>query len=731
MSDQQESFLKELTRRRVVRVALLYFAVAWTATEVLSFLFEAIPVFPAWSKTLVALLFVLGFPVAMFLAWRFDIGPGGIKRTESASTRGKLTVAVSLVLLVASTAGLFYLIYPQVRDQVAGAPFNPPENSIAVMSFLNMGSNPENEYFSQGVPDTILHKLANLKDLIVVSRTSSFAFSEGSIDAATIGRELNVRYLLEGSVQRVGDDLRIITQLISTPDATHVWSLDQRLVLDDIFSVQDEIALEITNALRLTLQDEERERLLANGTNSVPAYLQYLRGNFAQQSRAAERVNDAIGHFTKALEFDPGYARAYVGLARSYEYLGRYGSIDKEEALALARQNIETALEHDGELGEAYAFLALVGREYPSSEPNQALIEKAMALSPNDPGVLRAYSFAICSNVEDVACAEKRAEVLQMAIRRSPDDANLYFDMAWVMMSLGRTDVVPLYFAEAVRRNPDMSTGYNRLGRWLSGIGNDVIRAVSCTREAVARDPTSAFPKGQLASIYIDLGLDKLAEQVLSEANDPHGVWDDFVPFMWLKLHVYRGEHDEALKIAEKYYKKIAQGAQLEMTADLLIDEASKNGNFTKIIKHLERTIGPGGKVDSLSEIAAGVALVRILELSGGTDRANELKAGISEFMPEHLARSAAYGPTMGSTSAQIHLWQNDVDGALTELESMPGVYARNAWYIARSPAFENLHGNPRFEAVVDAFQAQVDSDREKLGDNLPSCVTNQRSKLN
>jgi hypothetical protein len=139
----QESFIRELTRRRVVQVALLYFAIAWTATEVLSFLFESIPVFPIWSKTLVALLFVLGFPVAVFLAWRFDIGPGGIRRTESTSTRGKLTVAVSLVLLVASTAGLFYLIYPQVRDQtssVAGALFNPPENSIAVMSFLKRPS---------------------------------------------------------------------------------------------------------------------------------------------------------------------------------------------------------------------------------------------------------------------------------------------------------------------------------------------------------------------------------------------------------------------------------------------------------------------------------------------------------------------------------------------------------------------------------------------------------------
>jgi TolB-like protein/Tfp pilus assembly protein PilF len=732
----QESFIRELTRRRVVQVALLYFAIAWTATEVLSFLFESIPVFPIWSKTLVAILFMLGFPVAMFLAWRFDIGPGGIRRTESSSTRGKLTVAVSLVLLVASTAGLFYLIYPQVRDQAssaAGAPFDPPENSIAVMSFLNMGNNPENEYFSQGVPDTILHKLANLKDLIVVARTSSFALSDGSMDAATIGRELNVHYLLEGSVQRVGDDLRIITQLINTPDATHVWSLDQRLVLDDIFAVQDEIALEITNALKLTLQDEERERLLAHGTESVPAYLEYLSGNFAQQSRVAERLNDALGNFSRALEFDPAYARAYVGLARTYELYARYGLMDRQEALSLARRNIERALEYDDKLGEAYALLAVVN---PGSRPgdiDQALIDKAMALSPNDPGVLQAYARSLCTTDDSPACFEKQADIMQQAIDRSPDNANFYFQKAWIMMSLGRLDEVPLNFAEAVRRNPDMSTAYNRLGRWLTGFGNEAVRGVSCLREAVSRDPTNPFPKGELASAYIDLGLDDLAEQVLGEVSDPRGNWDNFVPFMRLKLHAYRGEHDEALEVAKRYYKEFAAGSQLEISMDLLIDDASKDGDFTQLIEHLERQVGPSGEVDNIPEVAAAVYLIRIYEITGNSERANELKAMAPEVLSRRIATAPRFRPSFATMTAQMHLWQDEGDSALTELELIPGVYKRHAWYIARDPAFERLHGNPRFEAIVDAIQADFDSDREqilKLGDDLPPCVTNMRLSL-
>lgn len=523
----RKNLLQELTRRHVVQVALLYFAVAWTVTEVLSFLFGAIPVFPAWSKTLVAILFVLGFPVTMFLAWRFDIGPGGIKRTGATTARGKLTIAVSIVLLVASTAGLFYLIYPKVQDQtarVAGAPFDPTGNSFAVMSFQNIGGGTENEYFSQGVPDTILHRLANLKDLIVIARTSSFSFSDNSMDATTIGKELNVRYLLEGSVQRVGDELRITTQLINTPDGSHVWSLDRRLVLDDIFSLQDEVALEITSALKLTLRDEERKRLLAHGTDSVPAYLAYLRGNYAQQSRSLEQQKTALRHFEKAIQLDSTYARAYVGIAKSYGHMGSYGAIDRRESDMLYRQYLEEALRQDDKLGEAYAslyYLSLNSRD--ATEQGKKQLEMAMSLSPNDPHVLRAHARRLCLGGQDISCLEKKAAIQLEAIRRSPENANLDFDAAWTMMSLGRVDDVPTYFSEAVRRNPAMATGYTRLGRWYSELGNDRVRGVACLREAIARDPENAFPKAELASMYVDLGLDDLAEQVLDNASDPHG----------------------------------------------------------------------------------------------------------------------------------------------------------------------------------------------------------------
>ncbi|MDX1508228.1 MAG: hypothetical protein R3358_08105, partial [Woeseiaceae bacterium] len=414
-SEQQPGFFKELTQRRVVQAAAVYFAVAWTLTEVLSFLFGAIPVFPEWTRTIVALLFVTGFPVAMFLAWRFDLGKDGIRRTELRTTSGRLTVAAALVLLAGGTAGLFLLIYPSVQQQSAQRSddgFDPPDNSIAVMPFINVGDRPDNAIFAVGLPDTVLHKIANLRDLVVIARTSSFALADGGKDAAAIGRELNTRYLLEGSVQSFGNELRIIAQLVATPDASHVWSLDRRVIVDDIFEVQDEIAVEIADALRLSLREEDRRRLLENGTDSVAAYLEYLRGSYAQQSRSIGLLDDALQHFRAALDIDPGYAHAHVGIARTYVWLAVFGEIDEAESRRLAAEHLERAIELDDELGRAYALMAEL-QAHAGGGPDPDLLQRAIALNPNDPEVMRIQAINLCGLDADDACQQRVQTLLR------------------------------------------------------------------------------------------------------------------------------------------------------------------------------------------------------------------------------------------------------------------------------------------------------------------------------
>ncbi len=312
---------------------------------------------------------------------------------------------------------------------------------------------------------------------------------------------------------------------------------------------------------------------------------------------------------------------------------------------------------------------------------------------------------------------------------------------AWTMMSLGRVDDVTTYFSEAVRRNPAMTTGYTRLGRWYSGLGNDRVRGVACLREAIARDPENAFPKAELASIYVDLGLDDLAQQVLDKASDPHGAWDVILPFIRLKLHVYRNEQDQAREIAKQYFKQIGLGAQGEITMDVLIDGARQEGDFTQIVEYLELIIGPGDQpfdytnidVDSPLEYTAAFSLIRVHDLTGDTSRADAARAASTAFIQRQLLETPAMRPAFAHRLAQNILWQGEVDKALDVLEIIPSAYMRHAWYLSRVQGFQGLHGHPRFDAVVAAIESQMKADRNQLdvlGDNLPPCVTNMRANL-
>ena len=727
-------FLAELTQRRVVQAALVYFAIAWTVTEVISFLLNAIPLFPDWVTTVVAVLFVLGFPVAMFLAWRFDIDRHGVHRTEIGSRRGKVTIGIAIAMLAVSTAGLTWLIWPQVQDQAARqSAFNPPDNSIAVMPFINVGDDPDNAFFAVGLPDTVLHKIANLRDLIVIARTSSFALSEGDKDAASIGRELNAKYLLEGSVQSFGNEIRVIAQLIETPDASHVWSLDRRVIVDDIFDIQDEIALEIADALKVSLRDEDRERLLAHGTDSVPAYLEYLRGNYARQSRSMELFDDALRHYEAALELDQNYARAHLGIGETYFFMGAYGVVSKDEARRLQVEHVDRAIEIDPELGAAWAKRAQLQGDGDNADPE--LVQKAIALNPNDPDVLLLKASLECDYEDDRACLEQDIELLHDIIRRSPDDASLYLRLGFAHLFLGDTDGVLRSWSEAIRRNPNMTTAYTRYARALFAFGNDGVRGIACLNEAIANDPNNFFPKMELASIYIELGLNDMASRLLDEIGEAPGEFGTHLDAVRMKLHIRRGELQEATAIANALLDIKYEAFNVHTMHDVLYDDAVAMDELPLLQKRVEAVLqigeeGPDlSSLHSLTPTAQGhyaLALARIYRTEGKTAVAEALRDATADYLHTYTIHSDAQRAAFAIPLAQIHLWRGDVDAALGELELLPDEFVLNSWYVNYVDEFAALANNPRFEAVLQKIDARLKQDREAVlaaGDELPDCV--------
>lgn len=388
------SIIQELKRRHVLQTAAIYVAVAWAATEMLGFLLAALN-FPTWTVTIVAILFVLGFPVAMFLAWAFDVTTDGIQRTVPGSAKGKLTISVAILFLLTSTVGLFYLVYPQgpkAGSQSVAPVFDPPENSIAVLPFVNMSQDPDNEYFSDGIAEELLHKLARSDTLRVTARTSSFQFRDRTLDARIIGVELGVAKILEGSVRRSGSRVRITVQLINTKDGYHDWSETYDREVSDIFKIQEEIAESVRDELIVRMAVTSRGvagNAGASFARDLTAYDYYLRGRHALYRVAERDVHKSIELLKNAVNLDPRLARAWLTLAAAYSTLPSPPTRGVADDLVI--ESARKALEVDASLGEAHALIAGVEERRWHWRAAEVEFREALTLEPQNTGILRTY----------------------------------------------------------------------------------------------------------------------------------------------------------------------------------------------------------------------------------------------------------------------------------------------------------------------------------------------------
>jgi TolB-like protein/Tfp pilus assembly protein PilF len=355
------AFWAELKRRRVGKVAIAYGAIAWAVTESSSVVLPALRL-PDWTITFVVVFLMVGFPVAMILAWIFDVGPAGIERTEPLGSappamRRRVRVAYGLVVLVLM-GGLGYLLY----ERGLGKAFaSETRDSIAVLPFANLSGDPAQDYFSDGMSEELLNLLARVPGLQVAARTSSFAYKGKTADVREVGRELGVATVLEGSVRQSGVRVRITAQLIDTETGFHLWSETYDRELKDIFSVQDEISGAIVEQLKLELKPEQQAAVRRDKapTSNVEAYELYLQGRAAWKKRGKDNLLRAVELFQQAVARDPAFARAHAALASAYVVLPGYTPEDDfERFTTLAERAARQALTLDANIGEAHAVLA-------------------------------------------------------------------------------------------------------------------------------------------------------------------------------------------------------------------------------------------------------------------------------------------------------------------------------------------------------------------------------------
>src|SRR5256886_1445643 len=390
-----ENFLNELKRRNVIRAAGLYLVGAWLLTQVAS---TVLPMFgaPEWLPRSVVILLAIGFLPALIFSWVFELTPEGLKRDEdvkpeesiapqTARRMNRTIIAVLILALAYFVFDKFVLTPKREAARVAAESTTTVDaHSLAVLPFVNMSGDAANEYFSDGISEEILNVLARTPELRVAARTSSFSFKGKTQEIPAIARELNVRMVLEGSVRKQEDRVRITAQLIDAKSGFHVWSQTYDRKLQDIFAIQDEIAKAIGNELEVKLVRTGEAGKTSAGTRNLAAYDLYLRGIALWQMRRGDALWQAIDLFEKAAAADPEFAQAYAGQALVYAVLGDYSArISYAEAIARVKDFAERALALDPTLPEPYAALGIIASDENRRATAGALLRRAIALRPS------------------------------------------------------------------------------------------------------------------------------------------------------------------------------------------------------------------------------------------------------------------------------------------------------------------------------------------------------------
>jgi eukaryotic-like serine/threonine-protein kinase len=480
--------------------------------------------------------------------------------------------------------------FPTVTDFVAAfggddadavATLAVPTRSIAVLPFVNASPDPENEYLSDGITDELIDALVQVEGLRVASRTSVFALKGKALDVRAIGSLLGAAVVLEGSVRKAGNRLRITAQLTSTDDGRLLWSQRYDRTLDDVFAIQDELARTIVNTLRATSFADLSAPAPKRYTENVKAYGLYLKGRYAWNTRTQEGVADGIGFFEQAIAEDPRYALAYTGLADSYALHVDYRSVPVAEGFERAKAYARQALELDDSLAEAHASLAwslfiydwdweAAGREF----------RRAIALDPRYASARQWHAFLLTSQgAMDAALAEAHR-----ALELDPTSVSVRRGLGWANVYARRYDQARAHLNRAVAMNPTAVESYRILGLTLALQGNDA-EADRVLREALELPAAGTYTQATLAYHLARTGREAEARELLQELE--RAAQADYVsPVAFATIHIGLGDVDRALDWAERAYAE-RRGWLAYVKVNPIMDPLRDSPRFAALVRKM------------------------------------------------------------------------------------------------------------------------------------------------
>jgi len=579
--------LHELKRRNVLRVGVLYVVIAWIILQVAGLLAQLLEL-PPWSGKLILALLLLGFPLILVFAWAFEITPEGIKRESEIDRTQSITpqtgrkinlltgvlggVAILLIVAQAFIPGL----KPAARESSSSGPpaANVSRASIAVLPFVNMSSDKEQEYFSDGLSEELLNLLAKIPHLTVISRTSSFQFKGKNEDVRTIGQKLGVAHVLEGSVRKSADTIRITAQLVNAVDGSHVWSDTYDRPLNNIFAVQDEIAGEVVKALQLKLLGAIPQ---VAAPDNAEAYDLLLKARAViNRRRSAEDFTKAIALVEQAIDLDPKYARAWADLSRLAWFQAISAYVPYKTGFEKARRTAQRAIELAPRLPEAYIALAAVETAYDWDWSGAAAhIRQAEALDPANTLMLSSKA-GLARNLGRV---DEAIALRRRILERDPLATFGVMNLANNLVAAGRTTEARQYYNRALEISPELGGVHQAISQTLLLEGKPEEALIETRAE------TDAFWRSfGLPLVYHALGRQRERDASLQEFEK---CCTDGGTYQLAQLYAYIGRVDTAFKWLESAYQEHDPG-MIAIKMDPLFPNLMKDPRFRAMLAKMK-----------------------------------------------------------------------------------------------------------------------------------------------
>jgi len=727
------SFLNELKRRNVFRVAAAYIIVSWLIMQAGDTLAPALHL-PEWVNSLLAFFLILGFPLALFFAWAYEMTPEGIKKEKEVDrsnsmthvTGQKLNYIIIALLVVALVYFAYdkFLLQPKINAESsiaaeeASAASESVTQSIAVLPFVDMSANGDNEYFSDGLTEELLNILANIKELQVAGRTSSFAFKGKDEDLRSIGEKLNVVSILEGSVRK--DDqrnrVRITAQLINVKDGYHLWSETYDRDLDDIFAIQDEIAHKVAQALRIKLLGEDEARLENVASTEINAYDLYLKALQGINEGGYESLDKAATYFQQVLTLDPAYVPAKIGLVNTWTRMAGTGAITQQQALDRGIPLIEQVLTDQPDNGAARIQLAILRVMENDSDAAEKEFITALNNDPRNAFGMNEYGRFLF----DSGRVEQGLELINAALEIEPYSVPILWNQCQTNAYLQRLEVALKPCTLIQELTPESPMGWYGWGL-AHAISGDIAHAIKGYDEAIKLDPGDFEMLAAMVQFWIWLGDTDQAVQWLNRA-EAIGAGQPIPTRARLELLSFREQHNLVRDLAEKTLAQKADdrhGTQFALR-QVWAFESARVGDYEAALKPFRESLPwafepqlvlPDNLKDQIGDMVQIAALLQLADPT--SERSIQLTAAVESVANMPYVHFADWGSDLDHAATAT--LRGDPENALQWLNTAFDKKWRLGWRqtLVYNVVFNPLRNEPGYRNLLARFEADMDLQRQ------------------